>query len=272
MVGLFMNEISNQEQAIIQPVTENIKPKNQYSFFILISILVVIILFLIYMVLNQQKQIEKIKNQKSVTDTVPIIEPTPIPITTVKPKQYPTLMSERSENSNDNYCGFKNEDLNVIFEYPCRWGEKNYYNGKGYLGIFFKVTTNNFDDIKNIFSDNGLVVVASDPLSKERLDGVGGDWIMEGGYILKTKDDFKNLCPKENEFCKKYINSYGVSIVKKYEFARNGAEKKTNQYYVYNQNSIYSSIVISDDSFDKTNYPPAEKEVADLVDSLRFIK
>jgi len=254
-----MDETVSQEQPIIStpllvstPIQEEPK-KKKTSIWIWITSIIIIILF--YIILRQQQLLNT--NKQPISDNIiPIIEPTQIPTPTIQPELW-------SNNINKDYLLFENEELKVIFEYPKKWG-KHDFNNKWNLGITFDKISDNYE-----LPGSGLVFVATNP-TEGPIDGMGGSWILDG-YGLKTEDDFKKLCPEENETCKVYKNKNGIIVIKKYELPSLGANNKTNQYYIFNPNSLYSSIVISDCLFNKEIIPNAEKEVEDLVNSLRFI-
>jgi predicted DNA-binding ribbon-helix-helix protein len=62
-----MDKVVNQKQSTIKLIVKNIKPQKKYLPLITTSLLLIIMLNLIYVALNQQKQISNLNNQKPIT-------------------------------------------------------------------------------------------------------------------------------------------------------------------------------------------------------------
>lgn len=247
MVGLFMNS----------------KPKKRLSVWVYIMLIFVIVFAIFLFMISRQPQ------KKLSENIIPTTKPTQIPIPTSIPTIAPT---PKIKKINEDYYLFENEELNLSFEYRTSWGkpelnwdswDKNNYS----MYIIFPGIP-----VKSERDGNVLILSAVNPLAE--LPGRGGSWAGLGWFI-KNEDYLKELCSQQNESCKMYKNKNNISIVKKYEaVGTDGGSNdfKSNQYYIYNPNSLYSGIVISDERIKKTIFPDVEKEVSDLVNSLRFIK
>jgi hypothetical protein len=256
----FQTQTSNTQPNLHQQTINKItSPGNKWNLIILIIILLIIVLgSLCYLGIRQNQFIEQ--NQDKTSENINLaIKPTQIPTPTLQPTPKIRIL-------NNNYMLFTNEDLNISFEYPTIWGKLNIlWNGENYLmaTVFSNISKN---------ENSGIVLAATNPLSNP--PGRGAFW-GDSGRTLKTEEDFKLLCPEQNELCKSYKNNYGITVIKKNEYVGVGIDakgSKSSQYYIYNPNSLYSSIIVSDERFDKKIVPNAEKEVENLVNSLRFIK
>jgi hypothetical protein len=258
----------NQTEALAQsnpqqPVNKVPSSKNKLKWIILAIIFLFAIGSEAYFLNVKTRKISPLNQQKTINDIIPITKPTQSQ--TAKTQPTPEI---RSINNAFNFLADK--DLNITFEYPITWGDPHFWwDGMDADHLYSKVII--FPNIGRA-GNSGVAFSAINPLSQP--PGRGTYW-GDSGYKLKSEEDFQNLCPEESDSCKIYKNKNGITIIKKYESV--GTEGgindfKSNQYYIHNSNSQYSSIVISDERFDKDIVPNAEKEIGNLVNSLRFIK
>jgi len=186
--------------------------EKQFSKLILVAFIFFIVIIVLPYVTKQQSSIP----QKQPT-TGKVIVPA-------------TKLTSIYKNNKSEYYLFEYKELNISFMYPYEWGQP-------FISFWEGSPQTQRIGFSKLPENNKTVIYATNPTNIEPLERTGG--YMDGGRNIKSEDDLKKICSKENnDSCKTYKNKNGITVVKKqtYSDIDINSNNTVNVYSLYTPN------------------------------------
>lgn len=203
----------------------------------------------------------------------------------------------KEERINENLTTYRNEKIGIEFDYPKEWGkisesieEGCFYdpmkivdkNQDGYQDRMTHLFTED-DKCENIYisaeneSQSRTLISIKSNLFKKYPNARGPDW---GDYAVENSDLFCHLGKLGkygfiNGECEKFETENGIEVTTKaFDVNAGFSDEKMlmNIFYFKSPNPVYSTVLMSDDSFSRKGDTNGIQKFRKVIESVRFIE